>query len=107
MEAGGPGVCEHGVGDPDPLHDPPVQVHRADPQPRLQEPEPRVTPGLTEIDIEHKVIYIILRRGHGSLIHNSGLSTYLPMSPNGNGHLYQGQVVEVIGHAEFHLLFIE
>ena len=88
MEAGGPGVSEHGVGDPDPLHDPPVQVHRADPQPRLQEPEPRVTPGLTEVDVEHKVIYIILRRGHGSLIHNSGLSTYLPMSPNGNGHLY-------------------
>lgn len=71
MEAGGPGVGEHGVGHPDPVHHPPVQVQRADradrAKPGLQEPEPRISPGLAEVDIKHKVvIYTILRRGHGS-----------------------------------------
>ena len=71
VEAGGPGVGEHGVGDPDPVHHPPVQVQRADrAQPGLREPEPRVSPGLAEVDVKHKVVIdTILRRGHGSWTH--------------------------------------
>lgn len=68
VEAGDPGVGEHGVGHPDPVHHPPVQVQRADrAQPGLRELEPRISPGLAEVDVKHKVvIYTILRRGHRS-----------------------------------------
>ena len=67
VEAGGPGVGEHGVGDPEPVHYPPVQVQGANPQAGIRETESRISPGLAEVDVKYEVIIgSILRRSHGS-----------------------------------------
>ena len=59
VKAGGPCVGEHSVGDPDPVHHPPVEVQGTHPQ-WIAELEPRVMPELTEINVQHKVVIVII-----------------------------------------------